>query len=79
MIDNDELWRRVAAVRPLPPCELRAAIDQRWDRAQAVLSTARDPRVADAARVLTRSYAVAVDQLRSPTREHPGPRAYPRA
>jgi predicted GTPase len=77
MIDNDEPWRRVAAARPLPPHELRAAVDQRWDRAQAVLATARDPRVAEAARVLTRSYAVVAEQLRT-SREHPGPQAHPR-
>ncbi len=82
MIDHDELWRRLGVPQPLPTVELRTVLDRRWDRAQAVITTARDPRVADAARVLTRSYgftAAAADHVLLPSREHPGPAAYPRA
>jgi hypothetical protein len=87
MIDNDEPWQRLGQPQPQPPAQLRAVLDQRWDRAQAVITTARDPRVADAARVLTRSYALAAagsagvstsDHIHLPSREHPGPAAYPR-
>ncbi len=59
MIDNDELWQRLGTAQPLPLPDLQSALDQRWDRAQTVVTTARDPRVADAARVLTRSYGMA--------------------
>jgi GTPase SAR1 family protein len=83
MIDNDEPWRQLGADRPLRPDELRAALNQRWDRAQTVITTARDPRIGDAARVLTRSYALASDQLAADrtiprSREHPGSSAYRR-
>jgi hypothetical protein len=58
MIDNDDPWRRLGAGRPLSSPELRAELTRRWDRAQTATTTARDPRVGEAARVLTRSYAL---------------------
>jgi predicted GTPase len=61
LIDHDELWRCAGEGGPLPPEELRTALLARCKRAQAAIVTARDPAVADAARVLTRSYRLLAD------------------